>query len=177
MEIPPELKETQKTPGPSIFLTMGSSGKADLIPLLAKALENFHGKVFLATAGRTPPMNFPSNFHINSYFPGDILCQSVDLVICNGGSGTAYQALKAGKPILGVCSNMDQMLMMREVQAAGAGILLRADSINPENVRNSIQRLLAEASFRTTAQKLATEFDLYDAPKRFREWIDAKLNR
>ncbi len=43
--------------------------------------------------------------------------------------------------MLGVCSNMDQMLNMRAVQAQGAGLSLRADALGRGGFEAAVNRL------------------------------------
>ena len=75
-------------------------------------------------------------------------------MVCNGGSPTVTQALLAGKPVLGLCSNMDQFLNMRSVEASGAGIMLRADRIGRVAFGGAVERLRGQG-FGEAASALA----------------------
>ena len=76
------------------------------------ALADLSADVIIATAGATID-HLPANATALEYAPGEALCQRAALVIGNGGSPITYQALAAGKPVLGLASNFDQFLNMR----------------------------------------------------------------
>jgi UDP:flavonoid glycosyltransferase YjiC (YdhE family) len=89
--------------------------------------------------------------------------RKAQLVIANGGSPTAQQALSAGVPVLGIPSNMDQHLNMSYVAQAGAGILLRSEHATPNRVLAAVRQLLGTTSYRAAAQRLSKAFASYDA--------------
>jgi len=86
------------------------------------------------------------------------------------------QALNEGVPVLGLPTNIDQYLVMRYVQEAGAGIGLRADRARATSVRTAVETLLTDNSYRNSARVLAKEFRNYNAVERFGEllsqWLD-----
>jgi UDP:flavonoid glycosyltransferase YjiC (YdhE family) len=90
------------------------------------------------------------------------------LVICNGGSPTSQQALAAGVPVIGIASNLDQFLNMQAIEAAGAGVLSRADRFREDRFRSLVQRTLNDGGFRVAAQRIAMWFARYPAAQRFR---------
>ncbi len=74
--------------------------------------------------------------------------------MCNGGAPTASQALLAGRPVLGVCANLDQFLNMRAVERFGAGVSVRADALSPRALGKALKRLRG-TSFAEAAARLA----------------------
>ena len=76
------------------------------------------------------------------------------MVICNGGAGTAYQALSEGAPVLGIPTNFDQYLAMTAIEKAGCGILLRSGSLTAEKVRMAVSRILETTAYREAAQRM-----------------------
>jgi UDP:flavonoid glycosyltransferase YjiC (YdhE family) len=111
---------------PVVLLTLGSSGRADLLPMALSALSGLPITVIAATAGKIDLAEVPGNAFVADYLPLDRAVQRSRLVICNGGSLTTYQALASGVPILGLCTNMDQLLNMNAIERLGAGLSLRA---------------------------------------------------
>src|SRR5204862_1096209 len=98
--------------------------------------------VVIATAGRSQRREWPANVKAAEFLPGDAAARRAALVICNGGSGTAYQALAAGTPVIGLPSNLDQYLTMSAVVAHEAGIAIPADSLRVDRLRDAAQRVL-----------------------------------
>ena len=92
-------------------------------------------------------------------------------MISNGGSTTGYQALAESRPVLGVASNLDQYLAMTAIAGAGAGILLRAGTVDQPQVRAALHDLLERPAFATAATDLGQEFRRWDGPALFSAWL------
>jgi UDP:flavonoid glycosyltransferase YjiC (YdhE family) len=151
------------------YVTLGSSGDATLLPRITSVLGGLQGVSLLATAGAFVPGTLPENIRVADYLPGAAAARRSRFVICNGGSLTAQQGLLAGVPVIGICSNMDQLLNMEAIVACGAGIILRADEVTSTSLAAAIQRVLLESGFRRAAQTLRDALSRYDAPNRFAE--------
>lgn len=109
---------------------------------------------------RTRPSRAPSpHTRVARYVPGQAAAARADLVICNGGSATVYQALAAGTPVLGIPSNLDQYLMMEYVRRSGAGDYLRAGTTSRTSVTELCERLLDTPAFRDHAGRLQAAID------------------
>jgi len=155
-----------------VYVTLGSSGRAALLPDVLEALSALPVDVLAATAGRVAPAAMPSNAWVTDYLPGTAAAKRSVLVVANGGSPTVYQALAAGVPVLGIASNMDQYLTMSGVVRAGAGLSLRAGKASVAAIRSAARRLIDEPSFTTAARRVGEEIARYDAPSRFAAFVD-----
>ena len=138
---------------PIAYVTLGSSGEVQPLAQIAGWLTGMGYAVLLATAGRAEVHGDDQTVFVADYVPGLAACERADLVVCNGGSPTATQALLKGRPVLGIASNMDQLLNMRAVQAHGAGRMLRADAVSRRSFEAAVNRL---SGFR--AMKAAATF-------------------
>jgi UDP:flavonoid glycosyltransferase YjiC (YdhE family) len=126
----------------------------------------------VATAGRQQLGQVPDNVYVADYLPGQEAARRADLVVCSGGSATAYQALSEGVPVLGIAANMDQYLTMNGICAAGAGRLLRAGQTDSRAVYKSVKDVLENEKYRHAARQIAQHFRQYDAATRFCSFID-----
>jgi UDP:flavonoid glycosyltransferase YjiC (YdhE family) len=134
---------------PLVYVTLGSSGKWDRLPLVLRALACLPVNVLVSTAGRREALPAYDNVRVARYVPGDLAAQKAALVITNGGASTAYQALAAGRPVVGIPHNLDQYLAMTAIAATGAGVLLRSGTLSPEALFQSVANLLrSEAAYR-----------------------------
>lgn len=113
---------------PIAYVSMGSSGKQSLSAPLATALVDAGFCVLVTAEPETVPLN--AMVFTSRFMPGDLACARAAVVICNGGSPTTQQALTAGKPVVGVASNLDQFLNMAALERAGLGRVARADRFN-----------------------------------------------
>ena len=156
---------------PTVYVTMGSSGKHDRLPIVLGALAKLDVSVLLSTAGRDLPRDLPPNVFAAKYLPGDRAAARSAVVISNGGSTTGYQALASGVPVLGIASNLDQFLAMTAIAASGAGILLRAGSLKEASVRDAALRILSAPAFAQAARTVADDFARHDSARQFESQI------
>ena len=153
---------------PRVYVTLGSSGKVDALPLVVKALAALPIDVLVATAGRGSIPSAPSNVHMTDFVPGDVAARRSALVVSNGGSSTGYQALSQGVPVLGIPSNLDQYLAMTAIENAGAGRLCRAGNLSLTGVRKAASELLSSESHRRAAVRIRDDFAKWSYADRFR---------
>ncbi len=154
---------------PLVYVTMGSSGDVKAVPIVLDALAHEDVDVLVATAARVTP-NLPANAFALPFVRGDLAARRAELVICNGGASTAYQALTEGTPVLGLPRNLDQYLAMTAIENAGAGVLLRSGEATPANVAEAARRAVR---LRRGAQRLAAQMRALDAPVEFLRAIES----
>jgi UDP:flavonoid glycosyltransferase YjiC (YdhE family) len=147
---------------PRFFLTLGSSGQTAILPRAIAALAASGAKIAVATAGRAQIQPIRGSIYVTNYLPAAEACRACDIVVCNGGSPMAYAALNAGKPVLGIPSNMDQHLMMQSVSVADAGILVRSEEAAEGAIQSAARRLLFCAKFKSTAQRMSQSIARWD---------------
>ncbi len=153
---------------PTVYVTLGSSGRAELLPAVIAAVADLGAQALVATAGRDHPRGpLPPGVHVASYLPGDAAAARAHVVVSNGGSTTSYQALAAGRPVVGIASNLDQYLSMAALTRAGAGLLVRAGRATRATVGAALGQALADASLQQAARRLAPAFSTAAAPARF----------
>lgn len=157
---------------PLIFITLGSSGRTQLLPMVLAALSQFPVTIAAATAGKIELTEVPANAYITDYLPVDMVTRRARLVISNGGSLTAYQALTDGVPVIGLCSNMDQLLNMMAVERLGAGIMLRAAEASAASLTKAVTAILDDPSYPQAASRLGQVIAQIDPTQRFRDFVD-----
>lgn len=157
---------------PIVYLTLGSSGQRRLLPTIFQALSELPVSVIAATASQFAPTEVPANVFVADFLPGSAATARSQLVICNGGSPTCYQALAAGIPVVGIASNLDQYMNMILVQDAGAGTLIRAGQAPAALIRKSVENLLGSVSAKRSAERLKLAIDQYAMAERFTTLVD-----
>jgi len=154
---------------PVVYVTLGSSGNAALLPAILDVLAGMEVTVIASTAGGVAPANPHDNVYLADFLPGDAAAARASLVICNGGSPTTHQALAAGTPVLGIAGNLDQYLNMQALAAAGVGVLLRSGRLHTAELRQALGRMLTDDSYRVAAAAMAGRFRQYHAAERFQQ--------
>lgn len=94
--------------------------------------------------------------YIEDYVDGDRIIELADVVVCHGGNGTIYQALRHGKPIVGIPTIPDQAFNMRRVSALGVGETLPMKLFNkePEQLIPLVAAVAKTPSYREHAEKI-----------------------
>jgi UDP:flavonoid glycosyltransferase YjiC (YdhE family) len=160
---------------PTVYVTLGSSGRSELLPLVIQAVAELGAQLLVSTAGRSSSTlgpSLPPGVHVAPYLPGDQAARRADVVISNGGSTTSYQALAAGRPVVGLASNLDQYLAMQAITAAGAGVLVRAAGARKDQVKAAVKHALEEGALHRAAATVAADFAHSDAPAAFAQAVE-----
>jgi UDP:flavonoid glycosyltransferase YjiC (YdhE family) len=155
----------------NIFLSLGSSGNAEMLPLILKALSKVDAEIVVALAGKKiESVNYP-NIHMTDFLPMEEACREASLMICNGGSPMSHMALKHGIPTLGIVGNNDQLLNMAHLEKQGAGIVLRFWDLSEEKIITAVNELLDNPWHRQNAEKIKREFDSLDVEGKLRQIV------
>jgi UDP:flavonoid glycosyltransferase YjiC (YdhE family) len=157
---------------PTIYVTLGSSGRIERLPLVVEVAAGLGYQVLVATAGRSHLRAVPRHVHVADYLPGDLAARRAALVVSNGGSTTGYQALAEGRPVLGIAANLDQYLAMTAIQDVGAGLLLRSGTLTRAPLAEALDRLVSEPAYVQAAVRLRDEFARWNAPAAFSAFVE-----
>ena len=139
---------------PIVYVTFGSSGQATLLPSVVETLSTLDASIMIATADRTRLPILPPNAYVAEFLPGTQAAKRANVVVCNGGSPTSYQALAAGVPVVGIASNLDQFLNMQALERIGAGLSFRADRFRPPELLHAVNLLLTDEGFKRNAKRV-----------------------
>jgi UDP:flavonoid glycosyltransferase YjiC (YdhE family) len=161
------------TDRPCVYLSLGTSGDTRVLDCLLDALERRGVSVLLSTAGGGLPRRF-KNLYTAPFLPGRAAAARADAVISNGGAG-AVQALAEGRPVLGLASNLDQVLSMQGVVGAGAGILRRTFQATEASLNADLDRLMTDVSLAARARAVAERIHATPAGPTFAAWLETAL--
>lgn len=157
---------------PRVYVTLGSSGRLDVLPRVVEALAGLDVSVVLSTAGRVAPRSLPPGFHVAPFVPGDLAARGSRLVISNGGSSTGYQALAEGVPVLGLPSNLDQFLAMAAIERCGAGISLPARSATAAGIHRAVSTLIDSEHHHRKARQMKEYISRSSYSERFISFVE-----
>jgi UDP:flavonoid glycosyltransferase YjiC (YdhE family) len=152
---------------PNVYVTLGSSGNGALLPVVLEALAGMPVNVLASAAGNVAALAPPANAYVADFLPGEQATARAALVICNGGSLTTYQALVAGTPVIGVATNMDQLLNMQIAERFGAGCTVRAAQATQRNIRERADAVLHDQRMANAARVCASLIDAGQSAVKF----------
>lgn len=153
-----------------IYISLGSSGDPSLYHSILTTIKNLPVIGIVSTANKyqpEPDIKEAENIFIANYLPAMDIIKESSLVICNGGSGTVYQALSCGVPVIGLPRNMDQYLIMNQLEKSNYGKLIRKGDCYKKNLRETIITLLEDKKIKENVYRISKEIKRYDAIKNF----------
>jgi MGT family glycosyltransferase len=102
--------------------------------------------------------NLADNIQVEAWVSHSDLLPKTDVMVTTGGAGSVLAALAAGVPLVLVPTEWDKQEIAQRVVEAGAGVRLAPRQCTPGRLRDAVQAVLADPSFRTNAQRLASSF-------------------
>jgi UDP:flavonoid glycosyltransferase YjiC (YdhE family) len=165
------------TPAPGyVYVTMGSSADPRIFDTVLTALKALDVPAIVTTGGVRPITDFaplPDRIRLYDFLPGSAAAAGASLVVCQGGIGTIYQALAAGKPLIGIPFMPEQEVYgSGAVSRLGAGLTLSAHTLTPEILSAAITTVLNNPSFTAAAQRLAPRIDLVSGPAKAADVVE-----
>jgi UDP:flavonoid glycosyltransferase YjiC (YdhE family) len=155
--------------GPLVYVTFGTvlgymSIAGQVYRAAIAAVEGVAARVLLTVGRQFDPVSLgsvPSHVHVEAWADQAQVLSHADLVVCHGGSGTAFGALGAALPLVMVPVFADQFENSRRIAAAGAGLIVRGDGVvgldDAPRIAEAILAVLGDTSFRRIAEGLSAE--------------------
>jgi UDP:flavonoid glycosyltransferase YjiC (YdhE family) len=165
--IPDEIKDIPHDK-PVIYFAMGSSGTAEII---AKIIESFAGKPYRVIApvkdhlAKVPGVKIPPNVIVTGWLPAHEVNQLADLSLIHGGIGTVMTAAYAGKPVVGVGMQPEQVANLAALVRKGFAIRVPKSKDPSKKVLEAIQQLLNDEQAKRKAEEFSKVMEKWDGPK------------
>ncbi|KAE8444768.1 hypothetical protein EG329_014228 [Mollisiaceae sp. DMI_Dod_QoI] len=152
--------------GPSILVTMGSSGTKEFLFEAIRALimnprDDWNAVILASHAicsldeARAVANDDPRLLVTDRFIPAPAATALSDVVIMHGGQGTVQTAIAAGTPVVGVALQVEQQTNLDNVMDAGAGIRIQRRSWHAKNIRRAVHEVLADPNYKVHAMQLA----------------------
>ena len=165
--IPPELATIPRDK-PLIYFAMGSSGAPEIV---ARIIESFEGKPYRVIApvkfhlGQVPGVHVPSNVLVTDWVPALQVNKMADLAVIHGGIGTVMTAALAGKPVVGVGMQMEQVANLACLERLGFAIRVPKSKDPSRRVQAAIEKLMHDEGAKAKAAAFAKIIAQWDGPK------------
>ncbi len=165
--LPPEAAAIPRDK-PLIYFAMGSSGTPEIV---AKILESFEGKPYRVIApvkfllGYVLAVRVPANVLVTDWLPAVQVNRMADLAVIHGGIGTVMAAALAGKPVVGVGMQMEQVANLACLERLGFAIRVRKSKDPSGRVQAAIEKLLHDERAEAKAAAFAKAIAQWDGPK------------
>jgi len=164
---------------PWVHVTEGTMHvyKPFLLRAAARGLANLPIEVIMTTGDYRDPEaldlgQLASNVHLQPWIPHTELFSRTDVVITTGGAGTVLTALEAGIPLLIIPTEWDKPDNAQRVVEAGAAIRISPGRCTPERLREAVQRLLSDPTYRDNARRLGRILKGFNGPHNAAQLIE-----
>ena len=165
---------------PLIYFAMGSSGTPRIV---AQIIESFRGKPYRVIAPvkslleTFPDIEIPSNVLVTDWLPALEVNKMVDLSVIHGGIGTVMTAAYAGKPVVGVGMQPEQVANIACLVRKGFAIRVPKSKDLAQKVQAAIEQLLHDEKAKQKAADFAKVMEKWDGPKMAAELLYEKFGQ
>jgi UDP:flavonoid glycosyltransferase YjiC (YdhE family) len=152
---------------PIIYFAMGSSGTPEII---AKIVESFKGQPYRVIApvknhlDKLPQVNIPSNVVVTDWLPALEANKLADLSLIHGGIGTVMTAAYAGKPVVGIGMQPEQVANLACLVRKGFAIRVPKIRHPSKKVQNAIRVLLKDEQAKISAEEFSHVMERWNGP-------------
>ena len=171
--MPPELSAIPRD-RPLIYFAMGSSGRPEIVARLIESFEAMPYRVIAPVKFQLAQVSgarVPANVLVTDWLPALAANKLADLTVIHGGIGTVMTAALAGKPVVGVGMQMEQVANLACLERLGFAIRVPKSKDPSRKVQAAIRRLLHDENAKAKAAAFAQAIGQWDGPKRAAEML------
>lgn len=181
---------------PLIYVTLGTvfNRTEGLMELLLTAVADLPVRVLAALGPNIGlgGLHTHRNLFVQSFVPQATAIAHSSAVVCHGGRGTVYAALAAGVPLCLLPVSADQPVVAKRCAEIGVGIVCSTGDVDvgsdtaptldpsllkPATLRQAVQSLLEDVSYRERAGRLKVEIAGLPPTERAAVWIESLIDR
>ncbi|MFC5181556.1 glycosyltransferase [Actinomadura harenae] len=150
---------------PAVLVTLGTvSGPAGarFFRVAAEAVADLNVQaVFVMPSGKRRGAGpaVPDNVIVRESVPQLALLPRMSAVVAHGGHNTVCEALAHGLPLVVAPIRDDQPVIARQVEASGAGRVVRFARVSADELRTALTGVLTDPAHREAAARVRDSFD------------------
>ena len=153
---------------PLVYVTLGTvASRLDVgrraYSMALEAVEGLPARVLLTTGGGTLPQGVPANVHVEDWVAQSDALAAAAVVVCHGGSGTAFGALAAGVPLVLIPLFADQRPNAALLAGTGAALVSNLDD-GAGVLRAAIATALETPAYQRRAEQIRDEMHAAPGP-------------
>ena len=121
--------------------------------------------------GTAGSVHIPANVLVTDWVPAFQVNRLADLAVIHGGIGTVMVAALAGKPVVGVGMQMEQVANLACLERLGFAIRVGKSRDPSAKVQSAIQKLMHDETARAKATAFAKAIAHWDGPRTAAEML------
>lgn len=153
-DVSSEILEFLDTDLPKIYVAL-TSGRSEVLSKVYDAVSGLDAKTIICSTVHKFANNSNPNILVVEHLPSHKIMPMVDIAIIHGGQGSVQTAIESGTPIIGIPLHMEQGLNVVIVERNGAGIMQSKYSVRPDEIRDKIQMILNNKSYKENMLRLS----------------------
>ncbi len=135
----------------------------------AQGLANLPMEVIMTTGGNREPEEVDigeraPNIHLLRWVSHSELLPQTSVLVTTGGAGSVMAGLNLGIPMVAVPTEWDKPEVAQRLVQTGAGVQIPPRKLTPKRLREAVELVLRDPSFRKNAQRIQGSFQRYGGP-------------
>jgi UDP:flavonoid glycosyltransferase YjiC (YdhE family) len=163
--VPPEV-EAMTGQGPIVYFSMGSTARPDIV---RKSLREFDGTPYKVIAPvkwylEGTKERIPENVMVTDLLPAHEINRLADISVIHGGNGSVMNAALAGKPVVGVGMQFEQMANLEHLVRKGFAIRISKFRFSAKKLLQAVDLLLNDEDAKRKAREFKEVVERWDGP-------------
>ena len=143
---------------PLIYASFGTTQNRNwrLFDSVAKMTANLDAQVVMSLGGAETvelPSELPENLLVVPFAPQLEILERAVLMITHAGMNSTLESLAAGVPMVALPIAHDQHGVAARIESTGTGVRIPASACEPTQLRNAVETVLGNSSFREAARR------------------------
>ncbi len=145
-----------------IYISLGtvfSNYKPELYELFFRAFENMDAVIVMAAYNvDLSKMRIPENFIVRNYVPQSLILRYADAAITHAGMNSISDLIYRSVPFVCIPLGADQPVLAKRAAELGATIVLDAENITAEQIRDAAQMVMRDPIYLEYIQAINESF-------------------
>jgi MGT family glycosyltransferase len=145
-----------------IYISLGtvfSNYNRDLYPVFFKSLEDMDAVIVMAAYNvDLSSFDIPENFIVRNYVPQSAVLAYTDVAVTHAGMNSISDLIYSNTPFVSLPMGADQPALAKKAAELGATITLDVNNLRPEVLRQAIEKVLSDSSYRDNIKKISDSF-------------------
>lgn len=163
----------------NVYISMGSTGDNAIVPMIINSVFKNGYKVILSGVNENESKwlyatipNLKNNSIVRPLIQAENILDKCLLTVCHGGSGTAYQSLSHGTPIMCFPKNPDQALVAMALKTKNMGRYLSTKNATQTNIDSCIKECLNNEVLKQNAQNYANKITQWNTENHWGQFLN-----
>lgn len=162
----------------NVYVSMGSTGNNSLLPQIVKSVLKNNLNIIISGLNSLEKEKLLATFPIlkgksiiEHFIQAEEILPFCKLTICHGGSGTVYQSLESGIPVLCFPKNPDQGLVSMAVSQKNIGRYLSKKTTNQASIDDTILDCISNELILQNVQNMQKELQQWNTKKHWENFL------